>query len=317
MKKAFISVSDKTGIERLATVLIQYDIQLIGSDGTADFLTSKGFPVQSISDYLHVSPILDGRVKTLHPRLFGGILADRQNAQHRHELEQLSISFIDFIIVDLYPFATYQDIEHIDIGGIALIRAAAKNYQYCTVISEARDYPFLIEELTTQQGQTSSTFRKKMAATAFVKSSQYDAAISSWLLGDTHQSLVLKKTIPLSYGENPHQRADFYNVENEVPNITLLQGKPLTYNNLLDLDAGINLISELEGIACAIIKHTNPCGVALGVRPVDAVEKAFYADSKSAFGGIVVLNTTLDMSTALFLKPYFPTIEEIIIAMNI
>jgi phosphoribosylaminoimidazolecarboxamide formyltransferase/IMP cyclohydrolase len=304
MRKAFISVSDKTGLESLAKVLIQYDIQLIASDGTAHFLASKGFPVQSVTDYLHVSPILDGRVKTLHPGLFGGILADRNNTQHLYELEQLGASLIDFIIVDLYPFATYQDIEHIDIGGLSLIRAAAKNYQYCTVVCEPSNYPLLIEELTAEQGQTALTFRKKMAAAAFVKSCQYDTAISSWL-GDTHQSLVLKKTIPLSYGENPHQRANFYNVENEEPSISLLQGKPLTYNNLQDLDAGINLISEFKGVACAIIKHTNPCGVALGSSPSDAVEKAFQADAKSAFGGIVVLNTTLDLSTALFLKSNF------------
>lgn len=305
MRKAFISVSDKAGLESLAKILTQYNIQLIASDGTAHFLASKGFSVQSVTDYLHVSPILDGRVKTLHPGIFGGVLADRGNVQHLQELGQLGASLIDFIIVDLYPFSTYQDIEHIDIGGISLIRAAAKNYQYCTVVCEPSNYPLLIEELTAQQGQTELAFRKKMAATAFVKSSQYDTAISSWLLDDTHKSLLLKKTIPLSYGENPHQRADFYNVENEGPSITLLQGKPLTYNNLLDLDAGINLISEFDGVACAIIKHTNPCGVALGSSSLDAVEKAFQADSKSAFGGIVVLNKTLDEDTALFLKSNF------------
>ncbi|MDP3704948.1 MAG: bifunctional phosphoribosylaminoimidazolecarboxamide formyltransferase/IMP cyclohydrolase [Legionellaceae bacterium] len=305
MKTAFISVNDKTQLERVAKAMTQYDIQLIASNGTADFLASKAIAVQSISEYLQAPPILDGRVKTLHPALFAGILADRHHAHHLQELAQLSASLIDFVIVDLYPFSTYQDIEHIDIGGISLIRAAAKNYQYCTVVCEVSDYPLFLNELALHNGQTELAFRKKMAATAFVKSSRYDAAIASWMLEESSESLRLKKTLALSYGENPHQPADFYNLEGELPSIQLLQGKPLSYNNLLDLDSGINLIFEFDGTACAVIKHTNPCGVAQASSPKEAVEKAFHADSKSAFGGIVILNTALDLSTALFLKPHF------------
>lgn len=305
MKTAFISVSNKEGLFDLARVLIACDIQIIASKGTAAFLTSQGLAVISIEDYLGISPILDGRVKTLHPGLFSGILADRNNPTHLLELKQINVQPIDFVIVDLYPFSQYQDIEHIDIGGVALIRAAAKNYPYCTVISDTKDYAAFVECLQTEGIETSLTFRKKMAARAFAKTAHYDGAIGQWCDPEDIKYIALQKAIPLSYGENPHQSAQFYTGNGESPNITLLQGKPLSYNNLLDLDAGIRLISQFDTVASTIIKHTNPCAVALGASAKQAVESAFYADEKSAFGGVVVLNQTVDKEAALFLRGYF------------
>ncbi|WP_028388687.1 bifunctional phosphoribosylaminoimidazolecarboxamide formyltransferase/IMP cyclohydrolase [Legionella fairfieldensis] len=305
MKTAFISVSNKEGLVEVARVLINLDIRLIASKGTAAFLSENKIEVLSIEDYLNCSPLLDGRVKTLHPALFSGILADRKNVKHRQELQQINVEPIDFVIIDLYAFSQYQDMEHIDIGGVALIRAAAKNYEYCTVVSDANDYPLLIKGLESLGVETNLEFRKKMAARAFSKIAQYDGEISQWCDGENIKSLQLQKTIDLSYGENPHQAANFYNWRDTCPNITLLQGKPLSYNNLLDLDAGIRLISEFDTPAATIIKHTNPCGVALAQSAKQAVQSAFHADEKSAFGGIVVLNQVVDKETALFLKSHF------------
>jgi phosphoribosylaminoimidazolecarboxamide formyltransferase/IMP cyclohydrolase len=305
MKTAFISVSNKEGLVDVARILIKLDIRLIASKGTAAFLIENKIEVQSIEEYLNISPILDGRVKTLHPALFSGILADRKNEKHMQELQQINAEPIDFVMVDLYAFSQYQDLEHIDVGGVALIRAAAKNYEYCTVVSDVNDYPILIEALKSLGVETSIEFRKKMAARAFSKSAQYDGEISQWCDGEDIKSLQLQKTIDLSYGENPHQPAHFYNWRDECPNISLLQGKPLSYNNLLDLDAGIRLISEFATTACTIIKHANPCGVALGLSAKQAVEFAFHADEKSAFGGIVVLNQIIDKETAIFLHAHF------------
>ena len=305
MKTAFISVSNKEGLVDVARVLINLDTRLIASKGTAAFLSENKIEVLSIEDYLNISPILDGRVKTLHPALFSGILASRKNVKHMQELQQINVEPIDFVIVDLYAFSQYQDIEHIDIGGVALIRAAAKNYEYCTVVSDAKDYPVLIEALSSLGVETNLEFRKKMAARAFSKIAQYDGEISQWCDGEGIKSCQLQKTIDLSYGENPHQAAQFYNWRDECPNINLLQGKPLSYNNLLDLDAGIRLVSEFDAPASTIIKHTNPCGVALGLTAKQAVEFAFHADEKSAFGGIVVLNQIVDKETAVFLNSHF------------
>lgn len=305
MKTAFISVNNKAGLVSLAQVLINLDIRLIASKGTAAFLKNQAIKVVSIEDYLTISPLLDGRVKTLHPALFSGILADRNNIKHLEELQQINMDPIDFVIVDLYDFSHYQDMEHIDIGGVALIRAAAKNYEYCTVISDAKDYPPLIEALSELGMDTNLDFRKKMAARAFAKIAHYDSEISQWCGGENIKSFQLQKTIDLSYGENPHQQAHFYNQGDDSPTINLLQGNPFSYNNLLDLDTGIRLVSEFNTPVAAIIKHTNPCGVALGQSAKEAVESAFYADEKSAFGGIVVLNQIIDRETALFLQAHF------------
>lgn len=232
-------------------------------------------------------------------------MADRNNLNHLEELKQNKAVPIDFVIVDLYAFSAFQDIEHIDIGGVALIRAAAKNYKYCTVVSDAKDYHLLIDALNTMGSATNLNFRKKMAVRAFVKTARYDSEINHWCDETNSTSMQLKKTIDLSYGENPHQVVQFYNRQDEQPTISLLQGKPLSYNNLLDLDAGIRLISKFDTPASVIIKHTNPCGVAMGGGVKQALQMAYYADEKCAFGGIVVLNQPVDQETANFLRSHF------------
>lgn len=305
MATAFISVSNKSGLANLAQALINLGIDLIASQGSANFLSEKGLEVLSIEAYLKLSPGLDGRVKTLHPGLFSGILADRKNPKHLEELQANEVRPIDFVIVDLYPFSSFQDREHIDIGGVALIRAAAKNYEFCTVLSDTADYPILLEALTASGLETSLAFRKMMAARAFKKTAHYDAQISSWCGAEDFKLLSLERNLSLAYGENPHQSAAFYTLPEHSANIKQLQGKSLSYNNLLDLDAGLRLISEFEAPAAAIIKHTNPCGVALGSNIDEALQAAFYADEKSAFGGIVVLNQVADAKTAEFLNAGF------------
>lgn len=305
MKTAFISVSNKDGLFELAQELVSFDVHLMASCGTAECLSGHGFDVLSIEDYLAISPLLDGRVKTLHPGLFSGILADRKNPKHMLELKSMNVEPIDFVIVDVYAFSEEQDIEHIDIGGVALLRAAAKNHSYCTVISDPKDYPLFIDELQCRGIETSLTFRKTMAARAFAKSAAYDAAISHWCAPEAIKPMPLEKTLALSYGENPHQTANFYNWPGETPNISLLFGKPLSYNNLLDLDAGIRLVMDFNTPVAAIIKHNNPCGVAKARSPKEAIMAAFHSDEKSAFGGIVVFNQRIDKEAALFLQSHF------------
>lgn len=313
MKYAFISVSNKTNLLSLTATLLSYDIGLIASDGTATFLKEHHIPVQSVTDFLGLKPILNGRVKTLHSTIFASILADRENPAHLQDVATNTLPLLDFIIVDLYPFEQHQDIEHIDIGGIALIRAAAKNFKFCTVVADLLQYPLLIDELEHHQGETTLAFRQAMAANAFATSSRYDALINQWLVSSVSQTLGLDKTIDLTYGENPHQQAGFYNPRGTTPQFKLLQGKPLSYNNILDLDAGLTLISEFNSTATVIIKHTNPCGVALFNSAAEAIKNAFLADAKSAFGGIVILNDVFDKNCALFLQEHF---VEVIAALD-
>jgi phosphoribosylaminoimidazolecarboxamide formyltransferase/IMP cyclohydrolase len=305
MKQAFLSVSDKTHLEALAMFLVAQNIRLIASRGTAAYLQAQGIVVQSIDDYLSVKPILDGRVKTLHPQLFAGILADRAKPAHLNDLSTADHATIDYVIVDLYPFADFQDIEHIDIGGVALLRAAAKNYEYVTVVGERGDYVRLMDELTTQKGETRLAFRKALALKAFRQTMQYDAGIAAWLSNDTLFSLNLSPSMALSYGENPHQSAEFYTKLGDAPVIQPMQGKPLSYNNLLDLDAGVRLVQGFIQPAAVVIKHTNPCGVALGECANEVLARALQADKKSAFGGIVVLNQAVDLAAVESVMPYF------------
>ncbi|MCR9191348.1 MAG: bifunctional phosphoribosylaminoimidazolecarboxamide formyltransferase/IMP cyclohydrolase [Gammaproteobacteria bacterium] len=310
MKQAFLSVSNKEGLEDLARQLIQKNIQLIASEGTADFLRSHKIVVTPVSDYLKLEPFLDGRVKTLHPNLYGGILADRSNASHMTSLQDRQIELIDFVIVDLYPFEKNQHdailaIENMDIGGVSLIRAAAKNYNDCTVVCHEHDYATLMNELEINAGETTLAFRKKMAISAFRKTRDYDANIANFLAETSEAHPNWKKTIALAYGENPHQKAGFYTQGSDEAAFTLLQGKPFSYNNLLDLDAGIRLVLDFKEHAATVMKHTNPCGMAIARTPLAAIQKAFEADPKSAFGGIVVVNQPLDVDGANFLSPHF------------
>ncbi|MFC3907575.1 bifunctional phosphoribosylaminoimidazolecarboxamide formyltransferase/IMP cyclohydrolase [Legionella dresdenensis] len=305
MKQALLSVSDKSdSFLAMARQLIACGIDLLASDGTAAFLTAHQLPVIAISDYLDFEPILDGRVKTLHPKLYGGILADMARQDHQNDLLNYQIKAIEFVVIDLYPFEKKAGIENIDIGGVSLIRAAAKNYQFCTVICDTQDYAALAGELKTENGKTTLKFRKTCAAKAFARTSVYDQAISGWL-SDPVTTLPLNRTLAFQYGENPHQQGGFYNYMGQIPAINQIHGQALTYNNILDIDAGVNIVSEFTTSAAAVIKHNIPCGAALGSSSYEAIEKAWRADPKSAFGGVVVLNQPVDSAVADFLANYF------------
>lgn len=326
MKQAFLSVSQKEGIEFLAQGLIQHGIELLASDGTAKFLQSKDIPVTGISDFLQLRPILDGRVKTLHPTLYAGILAEHDNPVHQEDLRSLGSLPIDFVIVDLYPFIQNESVENIDIGGVSLIRAAAKNFKYCTVICDQDDYEELIAELERNNSSTSLEFRKEKAAKAFRKSSSFDNSIAEWMsstvLASQRRSnpdqisnedpnwiasslCSSQRQETLSYGENPHQEAQFFHPSDTKNCISHLHGNALSYNNYLDLDAGFQLLEEFNSPAAVIIKHTNPCGVALGETALDAITKTIQADEKSAFGGILLTNQIIDAKIANYLHARF------------
>lgn len=320
---ALISVSDKSGIVELATTLIkEFDFEVISSGGTAKTLQNVGLPVTKVSDYTGSPEILGGRVKTLHPRIHGGILARRDLDQDIADLEANNICPLDLVVVNLYPFeetiakdnvTVSEAIEQIDIGGPAMLRATAKNFAHLTVLSNPKYYQAYLQELRQNNGETSLSFRQKMASETFALTNAYDQAIASYFASistetesrnlPTRFSLGGKELQTLRYGENPHQSAAWYQTGTKVSGwaaATKLQGKELSYNNLVDLEAARRIISEFNPSepAVAILKHTNPCGLAVGSSLVDAYEKAFKADSISAFGGIVALNRPIDAETA-------------------
>ena len=323
---ALLSVSDKTGLIDLARQLVEeFEFDLISSGGTAKALQAAGLPVTKVSDYTGSPEILGGRVKTLHPRIHGGILARRDLPQDVADLEENQIRPIDLVVVNLYPFEQTiaqpgvqltEAIEQIDIGGPAMLRASAKNYAHLTILCNPNQYDAYLEELRKQGNEPSIEFRQSCAIQAFSHTAAYDQAIASYLLG-TQQDVPLPQRFTLSgqqlqslrYGENPHQPASWYQ-SGTVPTgwaaATKLQGKELSYNNLVDLEAARRIITEFTDTpAAAILKHTNPCGVALGTTLSQAYEKAFNADSVSAFGGIVALNQPIDAVTATALTQTF------------
>ncbi|MBD2102601.1 bifunctional phosphoribosylaminoimidazolecarboxamide formyltransferase/IMP cyclohydrolase [Leptolyngbya sp. FACHB-261] len=319
---ALLSTSDKTGLLELARALVeQYDFELISSGGTAKALIAAGLPVTKVSDYTGSPEILGGRVKTLHPKIHGGILARRDQPQDLADLQANNIRPIDLVVVNLYPFeqtvaapgASLTDaIEQIDIGGPTLIRASAKNHAHVTILCDATQYESYLTELSTNAGQTSPEFRAACAYRAFSRTLAYDRAISAYL-GEAFElqdsfALVGQVAQTLRYGENPHQSATWYQTEAAGwSTADLLQGKELSYNNLVDLEAARRLIAEFaqDTPTAAILKHTNPCGVAQGSSLVDAYRKAFAADATSAFGGIVALNRPIDASVAEALTETF------------
>jgi phosphoribosylaminoimidazolecarboxamide formyltransferase / IMP cyclohydrolase len=321
---ALISVTDKTGIVDFARQLTEeFDFEIISSGGTAKTLQSAGIPVIKVGEYTGSPEILGGRVKTLHPRIHGGILGRRDLASDLAEMEANQIRPFDLVVVNLYPFeqtianpdvTTAQAIEQIDIGGPAMLRASAKNFAHLTVISNPKYYETYLGELRQNNGEISLEFRQKMAGETFALTNAYDGAIASYfasLNGETTRfNLAGNALQTLRYGENPHQSASWYS-SGTIPNgwakATLLQGKELSYNNLVDLEAARRLITEFgtEEPAAAILKHTNPCGVAIGSSLVEAYTKAFNADSTSAFGGIVALNQAIDTATAKELTKTF------------
>ena len=320
---ALLSVWDKTGIVELARQLVEFEFEIISSGGTAKTLQDAGIAVTKVSDYTGSPEILSGRVKTLHPRIHGGILARQDLPEDRQDLEGNNIRPFDLVVVNLYPFeqtiaqpnvSIPEAIEKIDIGGPTLIRAAAKNFQYLTVLSSPSQYDRYINEY--KSNGVSLEFRQQMAGYAFAHTNSYDRAISTYFanlnqseLGDSY-SIAGNKVQSLRYGENPHQPAAWYQtgtVASGWAAANKIQGKELSYNNLVDLEAARRIITEFDPSepAAAVLKHTNPCGAAVGSSLTEAYEKAFNADNVSAFGGIVALNQPIDAATARSLTETF------------
>ena len=319
---ALLSTSDKTGLIEFARSLVEeFEFSLLSSGGTATALKSAGLPVTKVSDYTGFPEILGGRVKTLHPRIHGGILARRDLPQDVADLATHQIRPIDLVVVNLYPFeqtiasqgVTLSDaIEQIDIGGPAMIRAAAKNFSHLTVLCNPSDYDAYLAQLRSSGGEVGLEFRTACAVKAFSHTASYDSAIASYLSNDastTPFTLSGKPLQPLRYGENPQQSAAWYQTGTTATGwstATKLQGKELSYNNLVDLEAARRIIIEFtDAPAATIIKHTNPCGTAVGNSLLEAYEKAFNADAVSAFGGIVALNKPIDVLTAAALTKTF------------
>ena len=320
VRRALISVSDKSGLEQLVAALRQHDVEIISTGATASTIEATGAEVRAVSDVTGHPEILDGRVKTLHPRIHGGLLADTGKDSHLREMADHGIEPVQLLIVNLYPFentitsgSNPEDcIENIDIGGPAMIRAAAKNHANVCTVTDREDYDRLIEELEATGGGTSMAFRRQMAEVAFARTAAYDSVIADWMARQSdNESPRRRKTVAgrfvqtLRYGENPHQQAAVYSDGSGHPGVLAarqLQGKELSYNNYCDLDAGLALISDFPkdefGAACAIIKHGNPCGVACRPTALDAYRAALDCDRDSAFGGIVVVNSELTQDVA-------------------
>ncbi|MEO5698732.1 MAG: bifunctional phosphoribosylaminoimidazolecarboxamide formyltransferase/IMP cyclohydrolase [Burkholderiaceae bacterium] len=328
---ALLSVSDKTGVVELARELNALGVRLLSTGGTAKLLADAGLPVTEVAAHTGFPEMLDGRVKTLHPKIHGGLLARRSSAEHMAALQTHDISTIDLLVVNLYPFeatvanpdCTLEDaIENIDIGGPAMVRSAAKNWQDVAVLTDASQYAAALAELKAD-GAVSATTRFELSVAAFNRISNYDAAISDYLSslrGDGTRSEFpaqsnghFVKLQDLRYGENPHQRAAFYRDLNPAPGSLVtaaqLQGKELSYNNIADSDAAWECVKSFDAAdgaaACVIVKHANPCGVALGADPAEAYAKAFKTDPTSAFGGIIAFNCELDGAAAALVAKQF------------
>lgn len=329
--RALLSVSDKTGLIDLGRALSARGVELLSTGGSAKALRDAGLDVRDVADVTGFPEMMDGRVKTLHPAVHGGLLALRDNDAHLAAMKEHGIGVIDLLVVNLYPFETtvasgagYDDcIENIDIGGPAMIRAAAKNHAFVNVVVDAQDYDALLAELDANDGATGLAFRQTLAQTAYARTAAYDAAVSTWMAGALGNTAPRRKAVAgtlaqtLRYGENPHQAATFYLDGSGRPGVataTQHQGKELSYNNINDTDAAFELVSEFtlaDGPAVAIIKHANPCGVAMGATLAQAYKKAFQCDQTSAFGGIIALNGELDAETAEAITGIF---TEVVIA---
>ncbi len=316
IQSALLSVYHKDGLDTIVNHLHRLGVKIYATGGTFDFIQQMGIPVIAIEDITGYPSILGGRVKTLHPAVFGGILAIRNDPNHQSQMEEFKLPFLDLIVVDLYPFqetvvsgATEEEIiEKIDVGGISLIRAAAKNFNDVLIIPTVNDYPRLIDILENQDGKTSFEVRKSQALSAFKVSSSYDTAIFNWFASnDQDRNLI---AIPsdwesksLRYGENPHQKASYKGNLSEV--FLQLHGKELSYNNLLDVDAALNLIHDFEEPTMAVIKHNNACGIASDASLLQAWEKALAGDPISAFGGVIVSNKMITKEIASSMNQLF------------
>jgi phosphoribosylaminoimidazolecarboxamide formyltransferase/IMP cyclohydrolase len=323
VERALLTVFDKRGVVDFARALADLGVEIISTGGTAAELAEHGIESRSIEDYTGFPEILDGRVKTLHPSIYAGLLAVRSREEHRETLAEHGIAPIDLVCVNLYPFERVaarrgvpdEDvIEHIDIGGPTLIRAAAKNHAHVAVVVRPESYDAVVEELSETEGFLSSQTRESLATEAFGATARYDAAISRWFSEreddfPNHFVAAFEKVLDLSYGENPHQRAAYYEQvgmrTHLLARTVKVHGKELSFNNLLDLDSGRRLVREFELPAAAIIKHNNPCGCAVGESPADAYERALACDPQSAYGGVIVLNRDVDTELARRLSENF------------
>jgi len=329
--RALLSVSDKSGLVEFARALALHGVELISTGGTARAIAEAGLKVKDVSELTGFPEMMDGRVKTLHPKVHGGLLAIRDKADHISAMKTHGIAQIDLLVVNLYPFEATVDkgadfeecIENIDIGGPAMIRAAAKNHDDVAVVIEASDYQAILDELKANEGATTLHLRRRLAAKAYARTAAYDAAISNWFASELNTDTPEFRAFggrliqALRYGENPHQKAAFYRLPERRPGVSTLlqlQGKELSYNNINDTDAAFECVAEFDPkrtAACVIVKHANPCGVAEGADLATAYRRALACDSTSAYGGIIALNRTLDAETAKAVTEIF---TEVIIA---
>jgi phosphoribosylaminoimidazolecarboxamide formyltransferase/IMP cyclohydrolase len=323
IRRALISVSDKSGVVEFARGLRELGVEIVSTGGTAAALREAGLDARSVEELTGAPEILDGRVKTLHPRLHAALLAVRDDPAHASALEAEGIESIDLVCVNLYPFeraASRRDVsdaevvENIDIGGPTMIRAAAKNHRYVAVVVRPESYDAVLAELEEGDGAISAATRHWLANEAFAVTARYDAAISDWFGAryedfPTHRTVAMEKFLDLSYGENPHQRAALYTEvgarAHVLSRVSQEHGRDLSFNNVLDLDSARNLLADLDGPACVIVKHNNPCGVAEGESALDAYEKALACDPVSAYGGVIALNRPIDERLARRLHENF------------
>ncbi len=325
VRRALLSVSDKTGLIDFARGLVELEVELVSTGGTARALADAGIPVRAIEDFTGFPEMMDGRVKTLHPRLYAGLLALRDDPDHLQAASEHSIEPVDLVCVNLYPFeqtlargdaSDAEIVENIDIGGPTMIRAAAKNSAFAAVVVDPEDYTPVLEELRESSGLLALQTRTRLAGKAFALTSRYDTAISTWFASRTHEGFpptwrdAHEKVTDLRYGENPHQQAAFYArvgaPTHLLDGVTQLHGKELSFNNLLDLHSARELVEEFpHHPACAIVKHNNPCGAALGETITEAYEKAFACDPLSAYGGVIALNRHVDAQCAQRLSQQF------------
>jgi phosphoribosylaminoimidazolecarboxamide formyltransferase/IMP cyclohydrolase len=323
VSRALLSVSDKTGLVEFARGLAELGIELISTGGTAGVLADAGVPVRSITDLTGFPEIMDGRVKTLHPKLYAGLLAVRDNAEHLRAAQEHQVELVDLVCVNLYPFertaaargvSDADVVENIDIGGPTMIRAAAKNNAFAAAVVSPESYDAVLDELRESGCRLSPSTRESLAAEAFAYTARYDTAIARWFQEKREDFPPLfvrafEKVLELPYGENPHQRAAYYEQvgarTHVLSMVSQLGGKQISFNNLLDLDAGRLLLGEFQIPACVIIKHNNPCGVAVGSTATEAYQRAFACDPMSAFGGVVLLNRAVDEPLATLLSEQF------------
>jgi phosphoribosylaminoimidazolecarboxamide formyltransferase / IMP cyclohydrolase len=324
VKRALLSVSDKEGIVEFARGLAELGIEIVSTGGTARELAGAGVDVRSIEDFTGFPEIMDGRVKTLHPRLYAGLLARRDEDAHLAAADEQGIEQVDLVCVNLYPFertvargdaSEEEAIENIDIGGPTMIRAAAKNHAFAAVVVDPADYENVLAELRESDGRLSLATRKGLAAKAFACTARYDAAISTWFAARTYEGFppawcdAYEKVSDLRYGENPHQRAAFYArvgaPTHLLEGVRQLHGKELSFNNLLDLSSARELVEDFSEPACAIVKHNNPCGCAVGESGQTAYERAFACDPQSAYGGVIAVNRQVDPAFAEELSKQF------------